>query len=133
MSLMTPSTGTPSTCRDHPLVTRAVRIGGMGRLELLEEIQKNGIELNQAGLELFANDKFTTSESTSVLETVEITVADLGFAQGVTIARICERAVQLGCLCALLNLALISGFSILTSQKVTSGIRPRSIERHRVP
>ena len=75
---------------------RSVRIGGLGRLELLTELQKSGIELNPAGLELFANDKFTTSEVNAILETVEITVDSLGFPQGTTINKICERAVQLG-------------------------------------
>jgi hypothetical protein len=87
---------TPLTYRDHPHVVRSVRIGGMNRLELLAELQRNNVELNQSGLELFTNNKFTTSEVTSILETVEITVANLGFPQGAMIDRVCERAVQLG-------------------------------------
>ncbi len=75
---------------------RPVRIGGMDRLELLAELQKNGIELNPAGLELFANDKFITSQATAILETVEITVDALGFPQGTTMDKICERAARLG-------------------------------------
>ena len=79
-----------------------MRIGGVGRLALLVEIQKNRIELNPAGLELFADDRFATAEATSTLETVEITVASLGFARGATIASICERAAQLAlCPCPL--------------------------------
>jgi hypothetical protein len=101
-NLMTPLTEARSTYLDHPHVARAVRIGGVGRLELLAEIQRNRIALNQAGLELFADDRFTTDEATSILETVEITVASLGFARGATIANICERAVQLAlCPCPL--------------------------------
>ena len=53
------------TCRDHPHVVRSVRIGGFGRLELLAELQRNQIELNKAGLELFGNDKFITYEGSS--------------------------------------------------------------------
>jgi hypothetical protein len=99
---MTPLMEARPTCRDHPHVARAVRIGGVGRLALLAEIQRNGIELNQTGLELFANDGFTTAEACSILETVEITVACLGFARGATIADICERAAQLAlCPCPL--------------------------------
>ena len=99
---MTPPTQIRSTYRDHPHVARAVRIGGVDRLALLAEIQKHGIELNQAGLQLFATDRFTTAEAPSILETVEITVAGLGFARGATIADICERAVQLAlCPCPL--------------------------------
>ena len=51
---MTSPTQIRSTYRDHPHVARAVRIGGVDRLALLAEIQKHGIELNQAGLQLFA-------------------------------------------------------------------------------
>jgi hypothetical protein len=68
----------------------------MGKGELLAAIQNGGIELNEAGRALFAHGGFTTSEATSILETVEITVANLGLAQGATMARICESAVQLG-------------------------------------
>ena len=93
---MTALSETPSTYRDHPHMVRSVRIGGLSRLQLLAELQRNKIELNKAGLELFANDRFTPSEGSSTLETIEITVANLGFPQGTTIDRIYERAVQLG-------------------------------------
>jgi hypothetical protein len=81
---------------DHPLGARAVRIGGMGRLELLAEIQRKGVEVNQAGLDLFADSRFTTSAVGSVVDIVEVTVAGLGFSQGATIDKIRERAMQLG-------------------------------------
>ncbi|MBF2055122.1 MAG: helicase [Candidatus Sericytochromatia bacterium] len=82
--------------RDQPCIIRSVCIGGMGRRELLAELQINGIELNAAGLELFANDTFTTSEVTMVLQSVEIAVDTLGFPQGATIDSICDSAAQLG-------------------------------------
>lgn len=85
-----------TTDHDHPYGGRSVRIGGIGRLELLTELQRNEIELNQAGLELFANDRFSTAAVTSILDTVDVTVAELGFPHGSTIDKICERAVLLG-------------------------------------
>jgi len=94
--LMTPPTTVASNYPACPFVRRAVRIGGLGKRELLAEIQKGGIELNEAGLALITHNKFTTSEFTATLETVEITVANLGFAQGATIAEILEAAVQCG-------------------------------------
>ena len=93
---MTVPAETPPTYRDHPHVMRSVRIGGLSRLELLAELQRNEIELNPAGLELFTNEEFTTSAGTSIVETIEITVANLGFPHGTMIDRVWERAVQLG-------------------------------------
>lgn len=77
-------------------VTRIVRVGGMSKSDLLAELQNRGIELNDYGRTLFAHENFTTSASISHLETVEISVGDLGYAQGATTAQIHERAAELG-------------------------------------
>ena len=86
----------PSTYADCPFVARAVRIGGIGKRELLAEFQQCGIELNEAGRELFAHDRFTVCENPSILDTIEIAVNNLGFAEGATIAKISDRAAKLG-------------------------------------
>jgi hypothetical protein len=77
-------------------VERTVRVGGMSKHELLSELLKSGIELNEAGQALFAHDQFTTSKAASSIKTVELSVANLGYAQGATTPRIHERAVELG-------------------------------------
>jgi len=77
-------------------VIRTVRIGGMSKLDLLAEFQKKGIELNESARTLFANEQFTTSPVTSSLVTVEISVANLGYAEGAVMAQIHERATELG-------------------------------------
>lgn len=77
-------------------VVRTVRIGGMSKQQLLVDLQRKNIELNEAGWELFAHEKFTTSEARSMLETVEISIAELGWAQGATFAQIGARAAELG-------------------------------------
>lgn len=79
-----------------PSVARNVRIGGMGKLALLDEMEKHGIQMNEAGKALFANASFTTSESVSTVSTIEITVANLGFAQGASFAGILEKAASMG-------------------------------------
>jgi hypothetical protein len=93
---MMPTTKAQSTYPDCPLVARAVRIGGIGKRELLALLQNSGIELNKVGRELFAHERFAVYETPLIVETVEITVANLGFAQGAAMAKISERAVQLG-------------------------------------
>jgi hypothetical protein len=68
----------------------------MTKHELLAALLAKGIELNKAGEALFADDRFTTREESSILETVEIPVAALGLSEGGTVAQIRGRAGELG-------------------------------------
>jgi hypothetical protein len=68
----------------------------MGKLELLAEFKKRGIELNESAQRLFAHDNFKISKNVSLFETMETSVCDLGYANGATIAEIHEQAVKLG-------------------------------------
>lgn len=68
----------------------------MSKQALLAALLAAGIELNRAAEALFADYRFTTSEASSILETVEVAVAGLGLTEGGTIAQICERSVDLG-------------------------------------
>ena len=52
--------------------------------------------MNESGERLFADDRFTTSETRYRLKTVELTIRDLGFSDGATMAQIFERASRLG-------------------------------------
>ena len=92
---MSPVKTNPNLSNYRP-VTRKVRLGGMSKRGLLLELQKQGIQINKAGKTLFASDTFTTSEVSSILETVEISVADLGCVHGAVINRVHERAFDLG-------------------------------------
>ena len=89
----TGSSNVPPLC---PSIARAVRVGGVTKRELLSAFQAHGIELNATGRILFAHDEFKTSETSSVFETVEISVLDLGYEQGATVAQVHERSAQLG-------------------------------------
>jgi hypothetical protein len=79
-----------------PTITRTVQVGGLTKSELVEELQRKAISMNEAGESLFASDHFTTSETRYSVTTVELTVGDLGFPQGATIAEISARAAALG-------------------------------------
>lgn len=81
---------------DCDTVDRTVRIGGMGKSELLAELQRNGIQLNDYARILFAHSGFTTASATSDVATVELAVRNLGYARGATIAQLHERAIDLG-------------------------------------
>ena len=75
---------------------RDVSIGGASRAELLARLRSAGVELNAAGERLFADERFVTAELVANLATVELTVAELGLADGGTMAEILERAAARG-------------------------------------
>lgn len=79
-----------------PTVIRGVTIGGITKSELLEQLQRNAISLNESANTLFASDYFTTEQTRCSTTTVELTVRNLGFPQGATIAEIYTRAVEHG-------------------------------------
>lgn len=113
-----------------PVVARSVRIGGMTKPELLAALRARGVELNELGLALFARDEFTTAEAAAVVASVELTVADLGFAEGATGDAILERAAALGLSPCPLELAPHLRLSYLDQPEGHAG---QAITRHRAP
>ena len=77
-------------------VTRRIRIGGMSKNELVQELHKNKIRLNESAETLLAHEPFTTSTTQSIVETIELTVADLDFPKGATTAHIYATAAARG-------------------------------------
>ena len=83
-----------------PAITRTVTVGGLTKSELIQELQRNAISMNESAESLFASEHFTISGTRYAVTTVELTVRDLGFPQGVTIADARAEALGLG-LCPL--------------------------------
>jgi len=78
--------------------TRTVLVGGIGKEQLRRELDLNGIRMNQAAEDLFANPPFKTSEQCRPLECVEASIAELGFASGATFEALSCRIIELGLL-----------------------------------
>jgi hypothetical protein len=76
--------------------SRTVEVGGLTKWELIEKLKKTSILINEFGERLLADDKFTTSETKYILQTVELTVENLGFPDGATTDQIFNRAKELG-------------------------------------
>ena len=112
------------------VITRIVHAGGMSKPELLVEFQKRGIELNEAARTLFAHDGFTTSKTMSLFATVEISVGDLGYAEGAAMAQIHERAVELGLALCPLELGPHFRLQFLQQTESDGGGSP---SQHRAP
>ncbi|MEK4100048.1 helicase [Bacillus sp. FSL E2-0195] len=81
---------------DCPIITRTVEVGGLTKSQLIQKLQQYSILMNEYGERLLADDKFTTSNTKYSLETVELTVIDLGFPDGATTAQLFKRASELG-------------------------------------
>lgn len=77
-------------------INRTIKVGGLTKSQLIHKIKKQSIMINELGKKLFNDDKFTISNSQHTLETVELTVQDLGFFGGGTITQIFGKATQLG-------------------------------------
>jgi len=74
----------------------AVRVGGMGKSELLQALRDHDVQLNQAAEALFGDRRFTVLSHPQVLEIVPVSVADLGFGEGATYAQLAARALESG-------------------------------------
>jgi len=81
---------------NYPTLIRTVTVGGLTKLELMEELQRNAISMNESGERLFGSDRFSTSATPYSVTTIELTVRDLGFSQGFAISEIHARTIALG-------------------------------------
>ena len=79
-----------------PTISRTVTVGGLTKSELIQELRRTAISMNESAARLFASEHFTTSATRYAVMTVELTVRDLGFLQGATIIEIFGRAEALG-------------------------------------
>jgi hypothetical protein len=64
--------------------------------DLLEQLSTMGVLINDAARTLFASSLFTTLKQSVELTTVELSVLELGFAQGATFPELHRRAEHVG-------------------------------------
>lgn len=110
--------------------SRVLRVGGISKAELLIELHRMSIRLNEAALTLFEHDGFTTSASAYVVTTIEVSVGDLGCLHGATIAELHARAQEVGlALCPL----EIAPHLRLTYLEQPEGHLGHPVSSHRAP
>ncbi|MFF3024493.1 helicase [Gottfriedia sp. NPDC057948] len=78
-----------------PYITRIVEIGGHTKSQLNEKLQQASISINEYGEMLLKDDHFTVSNTKYSLQTVELTVGNLGFLEGATTPQIYQKAKEL--------------------------------------
>ena len=68
----------------------------MDKQELIQELRKHNVLLNQAAEALFEDRRFTTLRQRKVIEITCLSVADLGFVEGATYQQLTARALESG-------------------------------------
>lgn len=109
---------------------RMIRVGGMSKQELLRELRRCNIQLNQAAQTLFADKRFITTPTVTDFETIELTVADLDFPQGATTAQFYAAAVERGLSLCPLELGPHFRLQLLDQPE---GFRGHPQTRHQAP
>jgi hypothetical protein len=79
-----------------PFIHRRLYVGGVSKADLLKMLKATGVELNEYARVLFGKEWFTTSATGSQIETVETSVAMLGYPQGASFTQILEGAATFG-------------------------------------
>jgi len=110
--------------------SRSVRIGGVTKPELLHQLANAGVQLNEMGQALFADARFTTSTVSCVIETVQVSVAWLGFPSGATFDEIVRAAASHGLSMCPLELAPHLRLQFTDQEEGAEGRAP---SQHRAP
>ena len=122
--------GAYAICSAVAAVARTIRVGGMTKHDLLAQLQDAKIQLNESARVLFTHDKFTTSPAVSHIETVELSVADLGYPEGASIGKIHDRAAECGLSLCPLELAPHLRLQYIDQEEGCIGHPP---SKHRAP
>lgn len=78
------------------LIYRDVYIGGLAKDELLKKLSENKIGFNELAVKFINHNEFKLYPCKLKLQTVEISVSDLGFSNGTTTEDICKKSHELG-------------------------------------
>lgn len=113
-----------------PIISRTVEVGGLTKLQLIKKLQNYSILMNEYGEWLLTDDKFTTSDTKYVLQTVELNVSDLGFPDGANTTQIFQRASDLGLELCPLELAVHLRLGYLDQPEGFSG---NPLKRNQAP
>ncbi|MEK4091478.1 MULTISPECIES: helicase [unclassified Viridibacillus] len=115
---------------DCPVLARTVEVGGITKSQLIQKLQQHSILMNEYGERLIADEKFTTSDTKYSLQTVELTVSNLGFPDGASTTQIFKRASDLGLELCPLELGAHLRLEYLDQPEGYSG---SPIQRHQAP
>lgn len=76
--------------------TRLVNIESLSKKDILNKLKLNNISLNAYGDKIFSDSKFCTSKENFSINTIELSLSDLGFTKKPVSSDIFEKAKSLG-------------------------------------
>jgi hypothetical protein len=119
-----------STYPNCQITTRVIEVGGRRGAELLEDLKKAGVEINEFGLQLLSSAAFDIPKARRPVVTVELTVRNLGFPHGATMPEIVSNATNLGLSLCPLELGPYFRLQYLDQPE---GFVGQAITQHRAP
>jgi hypothetical protein len=81
---------------DRASVPNVVRLGGVEKPALLQGLRAHKIQLNRAADMLFEDHRFVPLDQRHVVEIAMVSVAEVGFSEGATYAKLVARALESG-------------------------------------
>jgi hypothetical protein len=112
------------------LLPSEVRVGGMGKLELLAALREHNVRLNQAAEALFEDRRFAPFVREKAVEIAFVSVADLGLRDGATYEQLTRRARDSGLVESPLELGPQLRLQFLNQPEGSAGFPAR---QHRAP
>jgi len=109
---------------------RAVQIGGLSKAELLQRLAAAQVQLNPAGQQLFADERFRTAAQARQIVVQQLSVAELGLPDGGVTADILTAAARCGLEPCPLELAPHLRLQLLDQEEGALGFAPT---RHQSP
>lgn len=115
---------------DCPVFERAIEVGGLTKMQLIQKLYQHSISINQYGKKLLYDDKFITSESKYNLNIIQLSVMDCGFSNGATMPQLYKQAKQLGLELCPLELGPYLRLEYLDQPESNSG---NPLQQHQAP
>ena len=81
---------------DDEMVRRSVSVGGLTPMQLLTELERNGVHLNETAMTFLNSPLFHCTEVRRALATVELSVRQLGLRDGGCWPELQDRAAAMG-------------------------------------
>lgn len=87
-----------------PYIARTLEVGGLTKQQLIEKMHQQSVSLNAFAEQLLTDERFTTSAIKYSLQTVELSLKNLGFFEGATLSQVYDRVSELQLACCPLEL-----------------------------
>ncbi|WP_411736179.1 helicase [Paenibacillus sp. M2] len=105
---------------DCSVEIRIVDVGGLTKPQLIQKLDQYSILLNKYGKQLLNDERFIVSNTKQSLQTVELTVRQLGFSDGATTLQLFRRANELGLDCCPVELGPYLRLQYLDQPEIVS-------------